>query len=112
MKEYLRTIHQRPDAHKKRFAFVVSGIITLIIFAVWSFVMLNNPTTVADNNSNNNLAAVVGADDNVLPASTDVNAVTPFQDLLSGIGSAFDAIKQSIGQLKDATNNPLNTNGQ
>lgn len=115
MKEYLRTIHQRPEAHKKRFALLVSGIITLTIFAIWSFVMANNPTPVADNNANNNLAAVVqGTSDSAsLPANQNLNAVTPFQDLLSGIGSAIGALKQSIGQIGQSTQtNSQNSNGQ
>jgi hypothetical protein len=99
MKEYLRTIHKRSDTHKKRFALIVSGLVTMLIFLVWAIVSFGNATPVAANNStsDDSLAAVVEA----TPAA-DVNAVTPFQDLLSGIGSAVDAIKQSVGQVKQA----------
>lgn len=42
MKKYLSTLHQRPDAHKKRFAFITSGLVTLLIFSFWSMVYFGN----------------------------------------------------------------------
>lgn len=36
MRKYLSTIHERPDSHKKLFAFAVSGTFTLFIFAIWT----------------------------------------------------------------------------
>ena len=35
MRKYLATLHKRSDAHKKRFALLTSGSITLVIFAFW-----------------------------------------------------------------------------
>jgi len=101
MKRYLQTIHQRSEAHKKRFALVVAGSITVIIFLIWSFVSFNNATTVAstDNTNDNNLAAVDTS------TSADQTAVTPFEDLMSGISSAIDGLKQSFGQVKQAAQN-------
>lgn len=98
MKRYLQTLHTRPDAHKKRFALVVSGTITVIIFLIWSFVSFNNAQTIANASDTNsdNLAAVETSN------QSDQNAVTPFQDLMSGIGSAVDALKQGLGQVKQA----------
>jgi hypothetical protein len=107
MKKYLRTLHQRPDAHKKRFALLVAGVVTLLIFAVWSFVTFSQPTTVADSGAT--------AQEN-LASATEANAgVTPFQDILSGIKSSIDSLKSiNLNQDYQSVRNSAlpNTNGQ
>ena len=35
MRRYLETIHTKPDAHKKRFALLVSLSATILIFGIW-----------------------------------------------------------------------------
>ncbi len=47
MKKYLKELHQKPHHHKKRFALLASGIVTLSIFAVWSAVRLSDEPVVA-----------------------------------------------------------------
>jgi hypothetical protein len=38
MWNYLESLRTRPDEYKRRFAYVVSGIVTVIIFCVWVWV--------------------------------------------------------------------------
>ena len=92
MKKYLSTIHQRSPAHKRRFALVVSGGITLIIFTIWSFVTFANTNpSLANQNSNST--------DN---QKQNLTAVSPFADLSGGVANTIDAVKQQINQIKQA----------
>ena len=36
MRKYLAELHKKPDHHKKQFALLASGTITLFTFGVWS----------------------------------------------------------------------------
>jgi hypothetical protein len=89
MKNYLRTIHQRSPAHKKRFALLVSGSITLVIFGFWSLVNFSGQAVVVANRD---------ADNSGVPSNT----VSPFEDLSGGVANTIDAIKNQFGQVKQA----------
>lgn len=87
MKKYISSLHTKSPAHKKRFALLVSGSITLIIFGIWSFVKfsdLSNPNTVADTN-----------------LSQDSAEITPINSLTSGIANSLEAIKSTFSDLKN-----------
>ena len=47
IKKYLTTLHERPHAHRKRFALAVAGGFTLIVFAIWSSVTFTQKPEVA-----------------------------------------------------------------
>ena len=97
MKQYLRTIHQRSPAHKKRFALAVSGCVTLTIFGVWSFVVFGNKNPILAENPNPSVAVVSVSADNS-------NVSSPFDDISSGIAGVFEAIKNQFGQVKQSVN--------
>jgi hypothetical protein len=89
MKKYLSTIHQRSPEHKKRFALVVSGCFTLLIFAGWSLVMFGPKPEVAKETSGPvNLAAV----------AVSQTGVTPFESLSSSLKSAWYSLTHINGQ--------------
>lgn len=43
MRKYLSELHKKPDHHKKQFALLTSGTITLFIFGIWSVVNFGVP---------------------------------------------------------------------
>lgn len=47
MKKYLSTLKDRPHQHKRRFAMLTSGVVTLSIFAIWSVVKFSAEPIVA-----------------------------------------------------------------
>jgi hypothetical protein len=98
MKNYLRTIHQRSPAHKKRFALAVSGIITLTIFGLWSMVVLGNQTPMIADNANSVVAVSAPAN----PPVGGPNAISPFDDISNGVANIFGAIKNQFEQTKQS----------
>lgn len=73
MRKYLSTLHQRPDRHKDRFAFLASASITLFIFAIWSFVKFGDPTLATeDENKGSLLRGVAAAWQSVWPGMDEV----------------------------------------
>ena len=79
MRKYLATIHEKPEHHKKRFALMVSGGFTLIIFAIWSLVN-------------------IGPSDRVV--ANDQNEISPFESLKASIGAAIQVLRSDVGDLK------------
>lgn len=98
MKQYLKTIHERSPAHKKRFALTVSGIITLTIFGIWSFVVFGNKNLILAENQNSNVTVVSNT------AVDNSKVTSPFDDISSGIAGVFEAIKNQFGQVKQTVN--------
>lgn len=47
IKDYLRTLHTKPDHHKKRFSLFVASSITLLIFTVWATVNFGTGSIIA-----------------------------------------------------------------
>jgi hypothetical protein len=86
MKKYLAEIHTKSPKHKKRFAFFVSLGVTLIIFGVWMFVKFNG---LSNFNTQDNT--------NIQTAE-----ITPINNLTSGIANSLEAIKSTVGELKNA----------
>jgi len=82
MKKYLATLKDKPHHHKQRFALLVSGIFTLAIFAVWSFVVFHqSPET-------------------VLTSKQTENEPGPLSSLGTNFASAFGAIKNDFENIK------------
>lgn len=97
MKRYLATIHQRSPAHKKHFALAVSGIITLTIFGIWSFVVFGSKNPILAENPSPSVAVVSASVDNA-------NMSSPFDDISSGIANVFEVIKNQFVQVKQTVN--------
>lgn len=99
MRKYLSTIHQKSPEHKRLFALVISGSVTLIIFGIWSLVTLNrNPQIVAE----------VSKDEGTLKAPI------PLEDIKSGLANSFEAVRGQINSLQenDSTVDTNTTYGQ
>ncbi len=75
MKKYLSTLHERPHHHKKRFAFLASGIVTLSIFAVWSLVRFSDkPIVVKQNTGPVDLAAAIESTNGLTEVVKDIKS--------------------------------------
>jgi len=96
MKKYLSTIHQRSPAHKRHFALVVSGGITLIIFGLWSLVVFGNKNPILAENPSSGVVVSTTIDNS--------NVSSPFDDISSGVASVFEAIKNQFFQVKQSVN--------
>jgi len=91
MRTYLATLHTRSDKHKKRFALLTSGGITLSIFFVWMFVRFS-PLSSND---------VVATDDTIVPTSDNTaSAIAPINNLSSGVKESFQNIKDQFNSVK------------
>lgn len=86
MKKYLAELHTKPPHHKKRFAFAVSGLVTLIIFSFWTLATFGTGGTLAQNNE-------------VEKASP--NEVSPFQSIKMGAAASIEGIKSTFSGLKN-----------
>lgn len=78
MRRYLAQLHKKPDHHKKQFAFLASGTITLFIFGVWSL-------------------ATFGVNTKII---AEENEVSPFQSLGTNLAASLEALKRNFGALK------------
>ncbi len=88
MKRYLATLHTKSDHHKKRFAFLASGSVTLLIFGIWSLATFGIGDEVAENlnNTENRVATE--------------QEVSPLESLLSGVAASFQALRGNVTELK------------
>ena len=90
MRQYLATLHQRSDRHKKNFALAVAGGATLLMFSIWFAVNFSQPTTVAQNN----LPSV-----HTLVAQGQVQDISPFAAVTANVAASWEALKASFGNL-------------
>ena len=85
MRKYLANLHEKPDHHKKQFAFLASGTITLFIFGVWSLATFGiDRGTVAESG---NVPTVANRE------------VSPFQSLRMNLGASIEALKSNLSGL-------------
>jgi len=82
MKTYIKTLKEKPHHHRKRFALLVSGVFTLVIFAGWSMVMFNGPQSVS------------------LAQEETQYESGPFSSLGSTLAASFVSIRNNIGEIK------------
>lgn len=80
MYKYLDKVREKPVHHRKRFALLASGTITMSILAVWSFVMFG------------------GGGEQVLAEENRVEH-SPFESLKANVGSALDTFKGDFDKL-------------
>jgi hypothetical protein len=85
MDEYLTKLRQKPDHHKKYFAFGVSGCFTALMFLIWTFANFGGAATVVAKN---------------VP-DEEVRAVSPFENIGESVASAWIAIKKQVGNTSD-----------
>ncbi|MDP3763848.1 MAG: hypothetical protein Q8Q92_04410 [bacterium] len=85
MEKYLTALYKKPDHHKRRFALLVSGTVTLFIFGVWSLATFG---------TNNNKVIV-----------TSNNEVSPLQSLNSSLAASLEALRENFKELKDGVSN-------
>ena len=88
MRKYFSTLHQRSVHHKRRFALLTSGIVTLFIFGVWSLATFGTMG-----------GGIVAGDKNIRQAAADAE-VSPFQSLRMNLAASFSALKSNFGELK------------
>ncbi|MGB3922070.1 MAG: hypothetical protein WBL19_02185 [Minisyncoccia bacterium] len=84
MRRYIQKLRQKPDHHKRNFAFLVSGTVTLIIFGVWSAVNFGGETKLADESG-----------------SRVTGEVSPLESMRMNLGSSIEAVRSGIGGIKD-----------
>lgn len=89
MRKYLATLHKRPDIHKKRFAFLVSGVFTMLLFVSWSLVNFGLPGE----------GEVVAVEDT--RETQELKGTTPFESLGNGVAAAFQALTGQFGEIKE-----------
>jgi hypothetical protein len=101
MRQYLSTLHTRSESHKKRFAFLVSGGFTLMMFSLWTLATFGTGGRVAQEKA-------------VVAQKEVPKEVSPFASLKNGIATGFAGISEAIqglgGGLKGAAD--INTYGR
>jgi hypothetical protein len=91
MRTYLSTIHQRSEAHKKRFALVVSGGVTMIIFSIWTLVNFGHGGVLAQNDQQ-------PTTDNRQQDKT--SEVSPLESIGASVSESFNSLKRAWSDLK------------
>lgn len=91
MRHYLSTLHTKSDTHKKRFALLTSGGFTLFIFVIWSLVRFS-PFSTSD-------TSTLASNEVNVPTNT-ANAISPLDNISSGIGASFQALKDQFTSIK------------
>ncbi|MBI2673731.1 MAG: hypothetical protein HYX23_00400 [Candidatus Zambryskibacteria bacterium] len=91
MDKYLAKLHKKPDRHKKQFALLASGTITLFIFGIWSLATFGT--------SNGIMAKDAGAHD---ASKITENEISPLQSFRSNLASSLEAIKSNFEELQSA----------
>ena len=89
MRRYLSQLHKKPDHHKRQFALLASGTITLAIFGIWSLATFGTSK-----------GSFIGEIQTSSVAETSGSEVSPFQSLRSSLADTFNAVKGSLGELK------------
>ena len=79
MRRYLAELYKKPDHHKRQFALLASGTITLFIFGVWSI-------------------ATFGINTKIIAEAE--NEVSPLQSLRMSMAASLEALRNNFGELK------------
>jgi hypothetical protein len=84
MKKYLASLKDKPEPHKKRFALLVSGSATLVIFAIWTMVTFGGGTMDESKKANAQVT----------------KEVSPFASLREGLAASFAGLSEALGGAK------------
>ena len=82
MRKYLATLHTKSQSHKKRFSLLVSGGVTLFIFAMWSMSTFGQSGTLAENKKEREIKRTH-------------EEITPLESLRSSTIESLDSIKEA-----------------
>lgn len=93
MRRYIENIQDKSDNHKRRFALVVSGMFTLLIFSLWSMTTFG----VLLNTSN--------VDKTQQEAQVLSTEVSPLDSIWSDVSGTFSDIKGQFNSLKESAFN-------
>ena len=94
MERYLEKLQNKPAHHKKRFALLTSGAITLFIFGVWSL------ATFGMNGIGINKEIFTRKDDVPTPSVRVENEVSPLGSLYKSLVASVATLLDSFGELK------------
>lgn len=86
MNKYLHSLHKKPEHHKKRFALLASGTITLFIFGIWSFVNFAPQSNQLVSKSERDTSKVI--------------EISPLQSMRLNLASSLEALLESLRGLK------------
>jgi len=86
---YLSELHRKPDRHKKRFALLASGTITLIIFGVWSMVNFGTGLGVTADSRQSSGAEVA-----------ESSGISPFESLRLNLAASIEGLRSNLKGLK------------
>ncbi|KKQ83302.1 MAG: hypothetical protein UT07_C0006G0010 [Parcubacteria group bacterium GW2011_GWB1_38_8] len=78
MRRYLATLHNKPESHKKRFAFISASVVTLFIIGIWSLTIFGVEEELSYNTRFNDAKK---------------QEVSPFQSLRMNLGTSFESLK-------------------
>lgn len=93
MNRFFAELYKKPDHHKKLFALLASGTITLFIFGAWSLTFFGT--------SSNNIAKV----DNTRGSIKANQEISPIESIGINLANSLEAIKNSWGLLKSSFEN-------
>lgn len=82
----------RPERHQKQFAFLVSGLFTLLVFTVWTLANFGGSVqTIAQTES-----------DYVAPAKEDLtaSAASPLEGLMTNLRESWSGVKSGLNEAK------------
>lgn len=95
MYDYIEKLKSRPESHRRRFAFGVSGTITAIVFIIWASVIFPQTNRAIIAKSNPQMQA-------------KQNEETPIGTLSNGVAQVYQAMKESFGNTKGESINIQN----
>lgn len=84
MRKYLASLPDKPDHHKKRFAFLASGTFTLMIFGFWSLAHFGLPSNTR------------------VVERQNQNEVSPFESLKGNLATPLEALKNQFRNLGES----------
>jgi hypothetical protein len=90
MRKYLATLHEKPDHHKKRFAFAVSSTFTMLLFVVWTVVKFGTPGLHVAKTEKQDLYVA------------NQTEVSPLGTLKASVQDAWEGITNGVKEIKDS----------
>ncbi len=96
--EFLNKLQQKPEGYKKRIAFLVSFILTIVIFVAWLGINLSKL-----NRSDSDVVR-----NSELPSNNPINVLKEsFGDLKATLSESLGGIKESFANLENATSSEI-----
>lgn len=96
MRKYLSTLHTRTDSHKKRFAFAVSGTLTLIMFTLWTLATFGTGGVLAQKEAE-------------MVKKEVAREVSPFSSLKNGVAAGWAGFRETFNGLRGSVEGVLDS---